>query len=89
MKRDKETDQLINAITDAARGRFGAGARFNVWCDTSDGDPREFDSCLHRVPLRSGPDAVLFPRNGDGFTATSQIGALQKLLDALKTSTIR
>lgn len=88
-KRDKAADRLVRDIEAAARTRFGAGARFRVWCDTSDGDPRAFDSCLHRFPLRSGADAVLFPRSGDVLTASSKLAALQMLLDAVTTKGVR
>ena len=79
-KRDKAADRLVGSIEAAALTRFGAGARFRVWCDTSDGDPRAFDSCLHRFPLRSGADAVLFPRSGDVLTGMLA-SELAQLLD--------
>lgn len=88
-RRDKVVDRLVAHIVAAAHARFGARARFDVWVDTSDGDPDEFDACLRRVPLRSGPDNALFPRDGGVFTATSKASALLQLLDAINDRSVR
>lgn len=76
--------QLRRDITAAATKRFGTNRPFRIYCDTSDGDPEEFDACLQHVKQPPGGASWAFFPLESVITEKTVLSALRGLLAAIQ-----